>query len=289
MYAKFTAWTLASTFICAPLGAHAAQSASASISGLQFVLNDLAPDDGITASLTRPPELQPEGWDSTARALIRNFDGQQSANFQNGVGTIGDTSASAVFGTSNAQASLTGNGTLAGPYNISASGTLIDTPSGDYLTTDYSTLSAEAGTNDTMGTSFLLSAHTSLTLSGQADLFISTSGANPNVFMPFHTIVSSKFWVHFAASGLGIDNHFDSATKELIMGNEDGPRTESFSQSLSFNYVNDTDHDIIVGLWAGTSANAWLPHLPASAVPEPGTPALMALGLLGLLGVARRR
>lgn len=288
MHTKFTAWALASAFICAPLSAQAAQSASASISGLQFVLSDLTPNDEVTASLTRPSELQLEGWNSTAGALIQNHDWQQAANFQNGIGAIGDTSASAVFGSSSAQASLAGSGSLLGPYNISASGTLVDIPSGDYLTTDYSSLNARAGTDDAMATSFLLSAHTSVTLSGQADLFISTSGANPDVLLPINTWVSGKFLVRFAGSGGAGSQYADSASKELIMGYTEGPSTDAFSQTFSFTYVNDSDRSAIVDLWANASVYAMLPHLPASAVPEPGSQALMVLGLLGLLGLKRR-
>lgn len=289
MYSHIKTCALASALICAPLAAHADLSASASISGLQFVLGDLNPNDTIAPSLTQPIEFQPVGWNSSANALIRNFDGQQASQFQSGAGTIGDASASAQLGASHAQAALNGNGSLTGPYNFSASGTLTDTPSGDYLTTDFSTLNAQAGTNDTMGTSFLLSAHSSLTLTGQANLFVGTSGGNPNVFMPLNTSVSSKFWVQFIAPVEGAGPQIESATKELLMPYSDAPRTDAFDQTFSFTYANDTDHDVVVSLWANASVYAMLPHLPASAVPEPGTPALMALGLLGLLSLTRRR
>lgn len=139
-----------------------------------------------------------------------------------------------------------------------------------------------------MGTSFLLSAHTSLTLIGQADLFISSTGANPDFLVPFNTSVSSKFSVQFLASDAN-SIHTDSATKELFIGYSDAPRTDSFNQVFSFTYANDSDQGAIVSLWANASVYAMLPHLPASAVPEPGSPVLMALGLIGLLGLTSRR
>lgn len=289
MYPKLAACALASTLICTPLAARADLTANASISGLHFVLTDLTPSDAIAASLTVPPELDAANPATIANASIVDFNWQRAANWQTGVGTLSDASASATSGPSSAQSSMVGSGNLTGPYNIAASGTLIDTPSGDYLTTGYSTLNAKAGTDDVAGTGFLLSAHTSLTLSGQADLFIGTSGGNPNVYMPLNTIVSSKFWVQFMAPGEGGGLHIDSATKELIMPYWETPRTDSVNQAFSLTYANDTDHSVVVSLWANASVSAMLPHLPASAIPEPGTPALMALGLLGLLGLARRR
>lgn len=288
MYIKFTAWAIASAFICAPLAAHADLSASASITGLQFVLSDLTPNDSVAPSLTMPAELQATGWNSTASVSIRNFDGQQAADWQHGIGSIGDASAGAVFSQSHAQASLTGSGSSIGPYNFIAAGTLVDTPSGDYFTTDFSNLHAQAGTNETMGTSFLLSAHTSLTLNGQADLFVSMTSPYPNVFTN-NTIVSSKFLVRFMTSGPEDGTHFDFATKELMIGYPAGPLTDSFDQSFSFNYANNTDHDVIVSLWANAGVGAIQPHLPASPVPEPGSQILMVLGMLGLLSLTRRR
>lgn len=287
MLARSAAFVIANALLCAPLAAHAELTAKASISGLQFVLSDLTPNDAETPSLTSPLELQSVGWESRASASITNFNWQQNSSWQQGVGILGDASASAVFGPSHAQAWLAGSGTPAGPYNITASGTLNETPSGDYKTTDFSSLNAQAGTNEYGGTNFLLSAHTSLTLVGQADLFISSTGATPNFFDPSNTYVSGKFSVGFVTPDAN-SIHVDSAAKELIMGYSEAPRTDSFNQAFSFTYANDTDHVTVVSLWANTSVYAMLPHLPASAVPEPGSQVLMALGLIGLLGLTRR-
>lgn len=289
MNTTISAWALSCALLGAPIAAFADQTASASITDLRFDLQDLAPDDGVAASLTQPPEFVAATLNSTANAAIVNFGGQQVSQWLQGTAPLADVSASALYGPSTAQASLTGNGTLLGPYQLWASGNLVDTPSGDYLTTDFSTMSARAGTDDGSAVSFLLSAHTSVTLSGKADLFISTSGANSNVSVPFNTVVSGKFLVRFDAPWAGGSPFVGEASKELILGYREEPSTDAFSQNFSFSYVNDTDQSTMISLWASTSVYGMLPHSPASAIPEPGSFSLMALGLLGLLGTAAAR
>lgn len=55
-------------------------------------------------------------------------------------------------------------------------------------------------------------------------------------------------------------------------------------QDYSFTYANTTDRDITVNVWLGASSYTFI-----SAVPEPGTYAMLGVGLLTLAAAGRRR
>lgn len=263
-------------------------TASATISNLQLTLTDLVPDDGVQASLTELNEPPPANFLSSADVHISTPWSQYAQDRQIGTSWLGRVAASTTLDQSSAQASVSHAAALTGPYTITATGSLVDLPSGNALSLGYYMLSASAGSPS--GTRALfLSPHTQLTLTASADLAISTPGLDL-ALAPSRGRADSAYDLTLTFSRITDAQPLDLGFSDaLTLYGDSPPRSETRHQDITRTLTNDTDQFALVYLGARTTIAALAPHSMASPVPEAASGLLWLLGLGGLGFAVRRR
>jgi hypothetical protein len=251
--------------------AFAQASAQAFVSNIGYTLLDLDPNDGITPALT---------WLDTASGTSGNLSkqlGMGKAGGPNYVSTGSYTTINPGFDNTSSGSVNSSNGALSIPGALQATGNI---PSGgSFFNTAY-----HAGY-------FNLTPNTAVTFSAQFDSHVTATtpayAPEPNGYFD---------WAYFQVStGADITNLVEGYDWNfLCCRNLSGTRssaglhdaTVDGSTALSRTYTNDTVSTSKFGVLVNVSVSGYTVTPP---VPEPGTWALMLLGLGGLGGLHARR
>lgn len=274
----------------AALGSQAFAATTASITTGSFnaVLRDLNTADGVAAGLTWDAswslyagsnysqqigyQLVHNSWGNSLEAKF----GAQVYDWQSASAPATSLSSSAVGGLGSLSISLDGNGLPSASVQLSVgSGTMA------YATTQFS-----RGFWLTAGTqvSFSILADSSLTGTGYAGSWTPPAGVSS---FPSHSWANSSVGMSVGSlnSSLNLSGsngfNFSPAAFETV--------GEADQLKLIVRNTTTTDQYYWFNSYAQVNVQEYLDPATAAMVPEPSTYALMALGLLGVAGAARRR
>ncbi|TAK82658.1 MAG: PEP-CTERM sorting domain-containing protein [Aquabacterium sp.] len=287
---------------CAP-PAQASASASAELTHIRFTLTDLNPDDGIAPSYTL---LTDQG--STTITGVGSFVLSPDPEGDFGLDMLDP--AQMQFGTAGStllrDASLGGvqvvSQALNGTYLVNTSAASGLTGSGIYVagagigsTSIYNDVLVPAGLPQRNAVAGLLSVNTRLTVTADVSLQLNGVFDCADCQTESHTVlatlgVRAGAQPYFSSFGSGIsqDLHFEQNGSDPLHEIYNG----SFQGSLSLDYDNEYDgisaaaSEVSV-LFAVTAVGTW--KSAPGPIPEPGTYALVGLGLGAAAWRARRR
>ena len=240
-----------------------AADASASLTNIRFKLTDLAPGDGVAASLTTVPNAT-----KTDLFASASFDGiaQTNQTIATGVLVPGSINASGLAATA-------GSGAQGG--SLFSSGTAGDRGTFQSQASVYSAA-------DGLATSFMLSPHTRLTITAKMDLSISITDVCGS-FQCEKAVATASIGGLFGNSGAS-----QSTSLFLDASALDGSfRAQTLHDVMTVSFVNDGDTSL--GIW-GFSMFTFVNGVGAvTPVPEPATWASLLAGLAALTAVRRFR
>ena len=265
MYRSFPAHALlAATALLAVGPAHAASTATSTLSDFHIVLTDLDPSDGVAPSVTLDPQSR-----STVSASATLMDAVTSWT-QQGDSAFGAVSAGGELDGSGGSASFAGDPFGAGAQIVaSATG-------GPSLAVG--TSAADIPTPPDLPTQFVLSAHTQVTLWGYTT--VDWSADTPDA-------------AAFGEIDLGLTSNGDAITLDYATagyyGDGYGALSGSTPGGVMVTYANDSDAAVPVGYYVGVFANAGELEMAIPPVDEPAGAGLLLAGLSLLWRVRRRR
>ncbi len=283
---KFRLIALAFAALASPV--FATTTASVTTSSFDFVLKDLNAADGVTAGLTWDSSWnlyasssysQQTGYQlvsySWGNSLESKF-GAQVSDWQSASAPATSLSSSAAGGLGSISVSLDGSGRPAASVQLSV---------GEGMSA-YASAQFSRGFWLTAGTqvSFSVLADSNLTGTGYAGSWTPPAGVNS---FPGHSWANASVGMSVGSlsgslnlSGSNGFNYSQSAFETV---------GEADQLKLIIRNTTTTDQYYWLNTYAQVNVQEQLDPATAALVPEPGTYALMALGLLGVAGAARRR
>jgi hypothetical protein len=251
-YLTTAAVAAATLLFAASAGAAVRTTASAALTNVQFSVTDLTPDDGIAAGFQFGPR------DTTVKASLTM--GQFSDGLWSTPYFPVPVNAQARFFDYNAQATTSGAlGSLSSAIDVGA------------MRWQGDNAQAEA----TQRVSVLLKAHSAFTVSGRAEAALWTADPDYPVLPGYAGAGATLLYT-------SVDKPWLSAGGNVQLAA--GQSQANYDEWFSLTATNDFDYDIELTLSLSAST---VVNYDVSAVPEPGTWAMLGAGLLVLAG--RRR
>lgn len=285
---------LALAVSCAALPAWATATSSANILGVQIILTDLAPGDGVAPSLQM-----------LDRRLLKANSGVYI-----GPNQFLDVASSSIWGPSrtvtvgqptvNSSASFTTF--VDGRETLSASGSVSSSAAGHTFTQFDSTAFWSGPPFYNGSVAFELGAHTALTMRVYADLQASTTVGtvmqDGSSFSEFATAVSTMELGGVAANGQWVigQQEFRLRAGTVYAGWDPNlqvytqilPESRSYTGWMELRFDN-TGNAVTSGYVILSAQASGYSLIAATAVPEPATSATLLAGLLGVAALVRRR
>lgn len=287
----------AAAALLAAAPAFAASSASATLGPITVTLYDLNPLDGIAPSLSFSTETYGYG-DYAYASAYDTYTAQYPGSYAYGTLPFELISVSAAVSTATAAASVGGTGVAQGA-TLSASGTAQGTTAPGAFNYQYSSFNATVYAPYYYYQSFTLSAGTLAVITASAALSTQTT----NTFDPYVTYgyESASASVGLSVSGAGVtgtgsQSSSDSASigagsqyvydLSCTYGYCYTGSSASAAPTLGVSFVNASGASIGGYLYSSAGASG---YSYASAVPEPGTYAMLLAGLAAVGFLVRRR